>query len=76
MTVSAPSLREGVEAIVGSRGCLYQPEDLANYEYDGSIDKARPDLVAFPQSTAEVVALVKLARDRASPSRGGARERA
>lgn len=63
-------LRECVEGVVGPRGYLYKPEDLANYEYDGSIDKARPDLVAFPQSTADVVALVKLAKERGIPITG------
>ena len=63
-------MRAAVEAIVGPRGCLSQPEDLASYEYDGSVDKARPDLVAFPQSTAEVVALVKLAREKGVPITG------
>jgi glycolate oxidase len=55
---------------MGPRGYLHQPEDLANYEYDGSIDKARPDLVAFPQTTAEVAALVKLARQYGVPITG------
>ncbi|HEY7334541.1 MAG TPA: FAD-linked oxidase C-terminal domain-containing protein [Bryobacteraceae bacterium] len=64
------SLREGVEAIVGARACLHKSDDLANYEYDGSIDKARPDLVAFPESTAQVVALVKLAHQRGVPITG------
>jgi len=64
------AMREAVEAIVGARGCLYRQEDLANYEYDGSIDKARPDLVAFPESTAQVVSLVKLARERGVPITG------
>ena len=50
MTISAQ-----VEALLGPRGYLHKPEDLALYEYDGSIDKARPDLVAFPESTEEVV---------------------
>jgi glycolate oxidase len=70
VTVSAPSLKDGVHRIVGPRGYLYKPEDLINYEYDGSIDKARPDLVAFPQTTAEVVALVKLARECGVPITG------
>ncbi len=61
MTATAPTLRDGVQSIVGPRGYLYKPEDLANYEYDGSVDKARPDLVAFPQTTEAVVGLVKLA---------------
>jgi glycolate oxidase len=64
------SLRDNVEALLGPRGFLYKPEDLSNYEYDGSIDKARPDLVAFPQSTADVVALVKLAHERGIPITG------
>jgi glycolate oxidase len=64
------SLRDNVESLLGPRGFLYKPEDLANYEYDGSIDKARPDLVAFPQSTADVVALVKLASERGIPITG------
>jgi glycolate dehydrogenase FAD-linked subunit len=64
MNVAAGSeLQERVEAILGPRGYLYKPEDLTNYEYDGSVDKARPDLVAFPQSTPDVVALVKLAKE-------------
>jgi glycolate oxidase len=60
--------RDGaIEALLGPRGYLYRPEDLALYEYDGSIDKARPDLVAFPRSTQDVVALVKIARERNMP---------
>ena len=67
--MSAP-LGECVEAIVGPRGFLHQPEDLSSYEYDGSIDKARPDLVAFPESTEQVAALVKLAREHGIPVTG------
>src|SRR5271168_471308 len=70
MTSTAPSLRKGVESILGARGYLHKPEDLTNYEYDGSIDKAKPDLVAFPQTTAEVVALVKLAHAHGVPVTG------
>jgi len=52
-----------IEALVGRRGYLDQPEDLALYEYDGSQDKHRPDLVVFPRTTAEVAALVKIAAE-------------
>src|SRR5262245_56809086 len=57
----ADKLQAGIEGIVGSRGYLHKPEDLKLYEYDGGIDKARPDLVVFPESTEDVVAIVKLA---------------
>lgn len=70
MTAAADSLEHGVQSILGPRGYLHKPEDLANYEYDGSIDKARPDLVAFPQTTEEVVALVKLAHRMGVPITG------
>lgn len=56
-----------IEKLLGPRGYLYRTEDLALYEYDGGVDKARPDLVAFPQSTDDVVAIVKIARDRKVP---------
>src|SRR6516162_5442796 len=64
------SVLPSIEKIVGPRGFLHNPEDLASYEYDGSIEKARPDIVAFPQSTADVVALVKLASKYGLPITG------
>ncbi len=61
------SLLRDVENILGPRGYLHKPEDLRLYEYDAGIDKARPDLVVFPQSTAQVVAIVKLSKEREIP---------
>ena len=62
MTISAQ-----VEALLGPRGYLHKPEDLTLYEYDGGIDKSRPDLVVFPESTEQVSALAKLAKDYSIP---------
>jgi glycolate oxidase len=62
-----PQLLAAVEKILGPRGYLHKPEDLALYEYDGGIDKALPDLVVFPESTEDVVALVKLAAQLGMP---------
>jgi len=56
-----------VRSLLGPRGYLDEPEDLALYEYDGSVDKHAPDLVAFPRTTEEVAALVKLAREFGIP---------
>ncbi len=55
--------RTRIAALLGPRGFLDRPEDLALYEYDGSVDKHRPDLVVFPRTTADVAALVKLASE-------------
>lgn len=52
-----------IATLLGPLGYLNKPEDLQLYEYDGSQDKARPDIVAFPRSTRDVVALVKLAAE-------------
>jgi len=63
----ATQARREVAAILGPRGYLDRPEDLILYEYDGSVDKARPELVAFPRSTEDVVALVKVAMKHGIP---------
>lgn len=56
-----------IEAITGKRGYLTSSTDLKLYEYDGGVDKHRPDVVAFPKSTEDVVALVKLAAEFGLP---------
>jgi len=53
--------------VLGPRGYLDRPEDLLLYQYDGSIDQAKPDLVAFPQSTEDVAALVRIGCERGIP---------
>jgi glycolate oxidase len=60
-------VKSAVLGIVGPRGILDQETDLRLYEYDGGVDKHRPDLVVFPRSTEQVAALVKLSRDHAVP---------
>ena len=37
--------------IVGESWVLSDPDDLLLYEYDGSVDRALPDAVVFPDST-------------------------
>lgn len=59
--MASAELKTELVKIVGARGVLDQPADLTLYEYDGSIDKHKPDFVVFPKSTEEVSALVKLA---------------
>src|ERR1700681_2754612 len=52
-----------VDKLLGPRGYLSRPEDLTLYEYDGSVDKARPDLVVFPRSAEEVATIVRLSKE-------------
>src|ERR1700690_4324310 len=58
-----PEARARLAALLGPRGYLDRPEDLTLYEYDGSVDKAVPDIVVFPRSTEDVVAIVKISRE-------------
>src|SRR2546430_8137736 len=41
--------------------------DLVLYEYDGSVEKGRPDIVVFPTTTQEVSQIVKLAAKHIVP---------
>ncbi len=47
-------------SLLGAKNVLDRPEDLLLYEFDGSVEKARPDLVVFPHTTEEVSGIVKL----------------
>ncbi len=62
--------KQKIAALLGKRGYLDRPEDLTLYEYDGGVDKHRPDLVAFPRSTADVVGIVNIARESGVPMVG------
>ncbi len=58
--IPAPAYKE-LETLVGPRGVLHTDQDLSLYEYDGGVDKHRPDVVVFPRSTAEVAEIVRIA---------------
>src|SRR6185369_2761677 len=62
-----PQAKKKLAAVVGSKGYLDKPEDLVLYEYDGSIDKARPEMVIFPRTTEDVVAIVKITNEYKIP---------
>ena len=53
--------------LLGPRGYLDRPEDLALYEYDGSVEKGRPFIVVFPRSTEDVVGIVKISHEHGVP---------
>jgi glycolate oxidase len=64
-SIAQPAARLIVRLIslLGASGVLVRAEDLALYEYDGGVDKRRPDLVVFPRTTEQVVEIVHLARE-------------
>ena len=59
--------KQKIAALVGPRGYLDSPADLVLYEYDGGVDKHRPEMVVFPKSTADVVAIVNITREYEIP---------
>ena len=50
-----------LESLLDKQSVLHLPEDLALYQYDGSVEKALPDVVVFPRTTDEVSQIVRLA---------------
>ena len=50
-----------MKRLLGVSNVLEKSEDLILYEYDGSVEKGRPDLVVFPHTTAEVSQIVRTA---------------
>jgi glycolate oxidase len=68
--VLPPGLTDRVAALLGPRGYLDRPEDLTLYEYDGGVEKHRPDLVVFPRTTEEVAAIAKIASEFQVPFTG------
>ena len=53
---------QDLERALGPRAVLARAQDLTLYEYDGSIEKSKPECVVFPRTTSEVVAVVKTAQ--------------
>ncbi len=55
------SLLAELIALLGATNVLHRRDDLILYEYDGSVEKALPDVVVFPTTTQHVAEIVKLA---------------
>jgi len=49
-----------LEAVVGVGNVLWEDYDMMLYEYDGSIDKSRPEAVVFPTTASQIAELAKL----------------
>ena len=58
------TLLDRLRSIVGSENVLANPSDLLVYECDGfTIEKNKPDFVAFPATTEQVVAIIMACRE-------------
>ena len=59
MTQPNPLVRELIDAI-GAEAVVWQAEDLLVYEYDATIDRGKPEAIALPATTDDVVALMRI----------------
>lgn len=50
-----------LERVLGREQVLSTPEELIAYEYDATIDRGKPQVVVFPEDTAQVSAAVRIA---------------
>ncbi|MBZ5695654.1 MAG: FAD-binding protein [Acidobacteriia bacterium] len=60
-------LLRDLKKLLGKDGVLHKPEDLLLYEYDGSVEVARPDCVVFPRTAEDVVGIAQLANRHKIP---------
>ncbi|MBC7817316.1 MAG: FAD-binding protein, partial [Planctomycetaceae bacterium] len=63
-TNRSQQLLDRLRDVVGEEGLLHKSEQLLVYECDGYVvEKKCPDVVVFPTSTEQVVAIVKLCHE-------------
>ncbi len=60
-------LLRDLKKTLGSDAVLHTPEDLLLYEYDGSVEIAKPECVVFPRTTAHVIAIAQIANRYKTP---------
>jgi glycolate oxidase len=60
-------LLQDLQKLLGAEAVLHNAADLPLYEYDGSVEIARPDCVVFPRTAADVVQIVQLANRHKTP---------
>lgn len=65
--MSNKKLFQELSAVVGADYVVHHEADLIAFEYDGSVDKALPWAVVLPSTSAEVSAIVKIARQHNVP---------
>ncbi len=57
-------LLDRLRSVVGEKSLLFSPDEVLVYECDGFVvDKKSPDVVVFPTTTEQVVAIVKICNE-------------
>jgi len=72
-TASKPEVLEKLRSLVGEENVVVDPDRVEPYGADAVKEKFPPEAVVFPESTAEMVAILKLANKYLFPitARGG-----
>src|SRR5215212_4930808 len=72
-TASKPEVLDRLRAIVGAENVVVDPEKVEPYGSDAVKEKFPPEAVVFPESTEQMVAILKLANEYLFPvtARGG-----
>ncbi|HQU93584.1 MAG TPA: hypothetical protein PLK77_14870, partial [Pyrinomonadaceae bacterium] len=60
---SKPEVIAALKAIVGEENVVVEPERVEPYGADAVKEKFPPEAVVFPESTAEMVAILKVANE-------------
>ena len=66
-SVGQIALAGALRRALGDAWVMSEPDELAIYAYDGSVEHALPDAVVFPQDAAEVQAVVRIAHELGVP---------
>lgn len=68
LTATSRQLLDRLRQIVGEEGLIHNADELLVYECDGYVvEKKMPDVVVFPESTEDVVAIVKACNECGVP---------
>ncbi|MBI2723492.1 MAG: FAD-binding protein [Chloroflexi bacterium] len=65
--VVTPECVRDLERALGKRRVISSAEELIAFEFDGTIERGRPQAVVFPETTDEVAAAVRVARRHGVP---------
>src|ERR1700723_1651646 len=60
-------LLRDLKSLLGAAAVLHRSAELLLYEYDGSVEIARPTCVVFPRNTKDVVGIVQIANRYQTP---------